>query len=261
MSDQSYSGAWSAPSQPVSLRSVKLTFLGTRGYTGSCSPEHRQHSALLVGYRGARIMIDCGEDWLGRLGPISPQAVFITHGHPDHAFGLKDGSNRPVYATEECWNRISDFPIADCRTVIPREPITVGAFRVEAFPVIHSIRAPAVGYRVGAGRVVIFYVPDVIDIVDRHDALSNIRVYIGDGASLTRSLVRRKGAQIFGHTTVRAQLGWCREEGVKRAIFTHCGSEIINGDQSALREAVKGLGLERGVHAEIAHDGLELVLK
>jgi phosphoribosyl 1,2-cyclic phosphodiesterase len=142
---------------------VKLTFLGTRGYIASCSPEHRQHSSLLVSYGGVRLMIDCGEDWLGRLGPISPHAILVTHAHPDHAFGLKDGANCPVYATVDAWREMAAFSIAERRTIAPREPFKIGAIGVEAFPVIHSIRAPAVGYRVRAGRAAIFYVPDLVD--------------------------------------------------------------------------------------------------
>lgn len=206
-------------------------------------------------------MIDCGEDWLGKLGQISPHAIAITHAHPDHAFGLKDGASCPVYATAEAWRRMAGFPIAERTTIVPREPFEVGAIRIEAFPVIHSIRAPAVGYRLSAGRVAVFYVPDVIDVVDRAEALSGIHLYIGDGASLTRPLVRRKGDQIFGHTTVRAQLGWCRESRVERAIFTHCGSQIVEGDERTVETIVRDLGHERGVEAKIAYDGLELILR
>lgn len=56
-------------------------------------------------------MIDCGANWAGRLDEISPHAIFVTHGHPDHAFGLKDGADCPVYATAETWETLSGFPI------------------------------------------------------------------------------------------------------------------------------------------------------
>ena len=44
----------------------------------------------------------------------------------------------------------------------------------------HSILAPAVGYRVSAGRVRIFYAPDLIFIHDRAAALKGVQLYIGD---------------------------------------------------------------------------------
>ena len=51
----------------------------------------------------------------------------------------------------------------------------------------HSILAPAVGYRVSAGHACIFYAPDLIFIHDRAAALKEVQIYIGDGATLTRS--------------------------------------------------------------------------
>jgi Beta-lactamase superfamily domain len=94
--------------------------------------------------------------------------------------------------------------------------------------------APAVGYRITAGRAAIFYVPDLIDINDRAQALQGIKLFIGDGASMTLPLVRRHGNVLFGHTTVRAQLGWCQEASVKQAIFTHCGRQIVKHDECSM---------------------------
>jgi hypothetical protein len=125
----------------------------------------------------------------------------------------------------------------------------------------HSLRAPAVGYRVGAGRVVIFYVPDVVFIREREAALSGVRFYIGDGATLTRSFIRRRGDHLIGHTPVRTQLTWCKDAGIRRAIITHCGSEIVTGDAAEIEAQVKAMAEERGVEATIAHDGMEVVLR
>lgn len=239
---------------------MKLTFLGTRGYIATCSSAHRFHSALLATYRSTRLMIDCGADWSGKVDAIAPDALLLTHAHPDHAFGLKMGVRCPVHASEDTWRAIGAFPISHRRTVVARHPFAIGAVEVEAFQVIHSIRAPALGYRLRAGTVSIFYVPDLIDIVDRQDALRDVRLYIGDGASLVRPLVRRKGNQLFGHTTVRAQIGWCQRAGVKRALFTHCGSQIVEGEAASIEAMVWALGTEQGVDAAIAHDGMEVRL-
>jgi phosphoribosyl 1,2-cyclic phosphodiesterase len=240
---------------------MKLTFLGTRGYIDARTRRHRRHSALLAAYKGRTVMIDCGEDWAGRLDEIAPGAIFVTHAHPDHAWGLKGGTHRPVYATEDSWRAMADYPITRRHVLEPRRPVTVATMRVEAFAVVHSLRAPAVGYRLSAGRVSVFYVPDVIDVHERAAALAGIRLFVGDGASLTRPLVRRKGDALFGHTTIRAQLGWCQKAGVPRAIFTHCGRQIVTGDERTSAAKVRAMGRERGVEASIAHDGLEVVLR
>ena len=51
---------------------------------------------------------------------------------------------------------------------------------------------------------------------------------------------------------------WCQEEGVARAIFTHCGSEIVRSDARAVGAAIGKLGLEHGVEACVADDGQRL---
>ncbi len=156
---------------------------------------------------------------------------------------------------------MAGFRISRACRLKPREAVKVEGIRFEAFAVVHSLRAPAVGYRISAGRASVFYAPDVVDVHQRSEALAGIRLFIGDGASLTRPLVRRQGDKLFGHTTVRAQLGWCAEAGVTRAVFTHCGSGIVTGDERVLGAELRALGRERGVDARIAHDGLEMVLR
>jgi Beta-lactamase superfamily domain len=227
---------------------MKLTFLGTRGNIDARLPLRRRHTALLVCYRGRDVMIDCGADCRGRLDGVAPRAVVITHAHSDHALGLKDRTRCPVHATAEAWEEMAHWPIRDRHLVQPRRPVSVEGITFEAFPVEHSLHAPAVGYRVSAGRVVIFYVPDVIFIKEREAALSGVGLFIGDGATLTRPLIRRRDEHLIGHTPVRTQLAWC-------------GSEIVTGDANEVEAQVKAMGVERGLAATIAHDGMTLVLR
>ena len=242
---------------------MKLTFLGTRGEIEARTDRHRRHTSTLVEYRGRRVMIDAGADWTGHLGEVRPRAIVITHSHPDHCWALRDGSPCPVWATGEAWDEMADYPIVveERHVVEARRPFEVEGIGFEAFPVDHSTRAPAVGYRVTAGRVAIFYVPDVVYIHDRHDALRGARLYVGDGATMARSLVRRRGEALIGHTPVRTQLGWCAKEGVPRAIITHCGSRIVEGDERALGARLREWAGERGIDASFAHDGLESILR
>jgi phosphoribosyl 1,2-cyclic phosphodiesterase len=242
-------------------RGIVLTFLGTRGEIELRTRRHRRHSSLLVQRPGARVMIDCGADWLGQLQRVRPSAIVLTHAHPDHAWGLADGAPCPVYASPETWDLIAAYPVKDRRTIRPRQPVTIAGLRFEAFSLEHSTRAPAVGYRVSAGRWSFFYAPDVVAIRERHEALTGVDLYIGDGATVVRSMVRRRQQALIGHTPVRTQLGWCAKEGVRTAIFTHCGSDIVGGDARKMQRVVHALGQERGVDARIAHDGLRLMLE
>ncbi|HSD91519.1 MAG TPA: MBL fold metallo-hydrolase [Methyloceanibacter sp.] len=246
----------------ASLRraNIELTFLGTRGEIAARSRRHRRHSALLVQRRRARIMIDCGADWLKAVKRVGPTAIVLTHGHGDHAFGLAQGAPCPVYATAETWAIIARFPIEDLHVVESRLPFAIGGVTFEAFPVQHSLRAPAVGYRVSAGQSIFFYVPDLAAIGEQHEALRGIDLYIGDGATVVRSMVRVRDHALIGHAPITAQLGWCEAEGVARAIFTHCGSGIVNDDARRMAARIRALGEAHGVEASLAHDGLRLSL-
>jgi len=61
--------------------------------------------------------------------------------------------------------------------------------------------------------------------------------------------------------TICVKFGWCAKEGVPRAIITHCGSEIVTGDERNLAARFRAMGAERGVETRIAHDEMELVLR
>jgi phosphoribosyl 1,2-cyclic phosphodiesterase len=239
---------------------VRLRFLGTRGEIEARTRRHRRHSSLLVGFRRREVMIDCGLDWRDVLRRLRPAAIVLTHAHPDHAAGLRNGALCPVYATAATWSAIGRYPIAERTVVEPRRPLTVLGIEFEAFPVEHSLRAPAVGYRVTAGRRALFYGPDLVSIVDEQEALSGLDLYVGDGAAVKRSIVRRRDGRVIGHASIRAQLEWCASARVRRAVFTHCGSEIVRGDARTVGAAVRSLGSEHGIEALIAHDGLELTL-
>jgi phosphoribosyl 1,2-cyclic phosphodiesterase len=236
---------------------MKLTFLGTRGYIKARTPLHYMHTSLMISYRRKHIMIDCGEDWLEKISGMHPDAIFITHGHPDHAWGLKNGAPCPVYAIDAAWDNMKTFQIAERKLIELRKPVSVGAIRFEAFSVVHSTRAPAVGYRISAGKKSIFYVPDLVYIHERAEALQGTVAYIGDGATITRSMVRKPGTELIGHTPVRTQLTWCQKEGVPLALITHCGSEIVEGDEQEVQQKVDALARERSVTAAIAYDGME----
>lgn len=239
---------------------MKLIFLGTRSYIEPKSARHAMHSALSIAYWGKAVMVGCGKDWLGKLDDLRPQAIVLTHAHPDHAFGLRDGAPCPVWATAETWERLEDFPVADRRFIRPRQPTEIRGITFEAYPVRHSIRAPAVGYRISAGRTTVFYAPDLVYIPERAEAFKGCKLYIGDGATVKESLVRKEGGQLFGHVPVRTQLTWCRKEGESKMLVSHCSSGIVTGEDEAL-EDIRAFAQERGVKVAVARDGMEVVVR
>ena len=135
---------------------MKLTFLGTRGEIEARTRRHRMHTSLLVSYRGGNVMIDCGLDWLGKFERLQPSAIVLTHAHPDHAWGLQHGASCPVHAPQKTWRTLKKCKIDNPQLIKERAPTEICGITFEAFPVEHSILAPAVAYRVGAGDACIF---------------------------------------------------------------------------------------------------------
>jgi hypothetical protein len=129
-----------------------------------------------------------------------------------------------------------------------------------AVPIQHSIRAPTVGYRVSARGTSFFYAPDIAALPKVAETLGGIDVYVGDGATIKRTMVRKSGRSLIGHAPIGRQLEWCERAGVRRAIFTHCGSAIVGSDGRRTKPLVRSLGRTHGVDAQVAGDGDRLSL-
>jgi len=208
-------------------------------------------------------MIDCGETWLGKLDRVQPDHIVLTHAHPDHAYGLQKGAPCTIWATKETWNLIKDYPIPpkQKRLIIPRTLKRIAGIAFEAFPVWHSIRCPAVGYRITCSSIKFFYVPDVAYIPDIDEAFKHIQFYIGDGATIYRQMIRKnkETGEIFGHANIRQQLTWCHKQKVPKMIITHCGSDIVAKEKKALKQ-IEAFAEERGVEVQLAYDGMQIAL-
>lgn len=241
---------------------MTLTFLGTRGNISARSKYHYRHSSLLITYRKTRILIDWGKDWRGKkLSSLHPDAIFITHAHDDHVDGLKQGTDIPVCATKQTWQRIKNYPLAQRTVIRPNRKIIIGSLNIVPFAVWHSINAPAVGYKISDGDKTIFYVSDLVKIKNQKAALKGVDVYIGDGAIVTRTLlVRKKDSELVGHAPIVQQLSWCKKEKVPRMIVTHCGTEITTSHWDAINKRLKVLGKKYGMKIQLAYDGWKILL-
>lgn len=194
------------------------------------------------------------------LNGSDPTRSFSRTRTPDHAWGLRNGASCPVHAPQKTWRTLKGCNIANRQLIKERTPTNICGITFEAFPVEHSILAPAVAYRVSAGRARIFYAPDLVFIRDRASALKDVQIYIGDGATVTRSFIRKRGRALIGHAPVRTQLMWCAKEDVPRAIISHCGSEIVTAEERKRTAKVRALAAKRDIEARIAHDGMKVKL-
>lgn len=237
---------------------MRLRFYGTKGYVDESSPSHTGHSAFTIEADGFRLLCDFGENRRGLLEEIRPDAIFVSHAHPDHAWGLKEGTRAPVYASAVTHELTAEFPLAERTVLEPGKRARVGPFRLTAFPVVHSIRCPGVAARLEVSGHVVVYSGDIVAFEAAAEALADARLYVGDGSTLTASLVRRHpSGSLVGHTTVRAQLGWLAKAGVPRAVFSHFGTGPIGLGDEALEAALTELAAERAPDCEVsaARDG------
>lgn len=245
---------------------MRIHFYGTKGYVEAKSRSHSGHSAFTVEAGGFRLLCDFGQNRKGRLGKIAPDAIFVSHGHPDHAWGLAEGTDAPVLASEDTHRLVAEYPLASRVVLPPETPAEIGPFRVTAYPVVHSIRCPGIAARIETPEGVVVYSGDVVSFESAEAAaraLGGADTYVGDGSTLTRPIVRRhKSGVLIGHTTVRAQLGWLAKAGVRRAVFSHFGEGPIAMGDRDLARAIEGLAREKapGCEVLVARDGATITL-
>jgi ribonuclease BN (tRNA processing enzyme) len=232
---------------------VNLKFLGTKGEIEESSPRHKYHSSLLISTDDIRILIDYGKLRHMSLEELKPHAILITHAHPDHYAWLKEEikTETPVYMTRETYE-YGKFTPQNSKIIIPGEKFNAGPFKCAAYRVIHSIRCPAVGYKIEVEHKTFAYNSDLVDILDKDSVLPGVGYYIGDGSAIRTNLVRRRGEQLLGHTRITTQINWCKKYGINKMIFTHLGKETIAKEDKFLEE-----------HAEaiLAYDGMEIILQ
>jgi ribonuclease BN (tRNA processing enzyme) len=242
---------------------VRLHFYGTKGYVEEESPAHRGHSAFVLEAAEFRLLCDFGQNREGMLSKIAPDAILVSHAHPDHSWGLKEGTDVPVHASPVTHEILKDLPIRRREVLEPRRAVRIGPFRVTTYPVVHSVRCPCVASRIQTPDGTLVYSGDIVSFEDPAEVLPGADAYLGDGSTLTGSLVRRHPSGVLiGHTTVRAQLGWLAKAEVKRAVFSHFGKGPIEMGEEALATALAELAAAKAPDCRItaARDGLRVRL-
>lgn len=236
-----------------------LGFPGTKGEIEESSKKHRYHSSMTVSYLDTKILVDYGvkhspflERSLGSFG-----SILITHAHPDHYIWTSrpaDDIQNTVYLTEVTLDYSKNKPI-NYKIIDPSRQFRIGRLTIEAFDVMHSIRCPAVCFRIKSRDKSIVYAPDILDTVDsKEKVFDNIECLIADGSTLNRNLVRRRDGKLFGHAMVKTIINWAKKFDIARLIITHCGKQIVTMDYDTLQEKLKDYS-EGKLDIDVAYDG------
>ena len=232
---------------------MRLKFLGTRGEIEEFSKKHRYHSSLLITDKKTKILVDYGIIHKNDLKKINPDAIIITHAHPDHYIWTKEQQKTkiPVYLTKKTFG-YGKFKPENYKIITPGKKFKIKNFQISPYKVLHSIRCPAIGLRISFKGKTMIYNPDLVDIVNKNKILKKVDYYIGDGSCIRANLVRKtkiKPFKIFGHARIITQINWCKKYNIKKIIFTHFGKETIREEKKFKKK-----------HPEIimAYDGLSL---
>ena len=227
----------------------------------------RNYTATLFTLGNEHLLINAPKGIASMLGSrkLAPKYVFLEHIHEDVIGGLHElRALKPiVFATKEVWDYLrrhyrditkekGDFEklYGFERRVMPAGvTVKLNGFMVKPIPVQHASEGQpvALAFKVNVGGTTVFHASDVFDIPDKQEALKNVDVYIGDGASLGRDI----GDQ---HASMEKQLKWMEVADVPKVFFTQVGH--VGRTHKELNEELKDLA----PNAEALHDGAEVQL-
>lgn len=232
---------------------AKVIFLGTKGEIEEENTRHHYHSSVVIENQSFKLLIDYGRIHRSGLEEIKPDAVLITHAHPDHYIWLEEDFTIkiPVYLTEETL-RYGKYKPVNYKIILPDQRYNFGPLEITPYRVLHSLRCPAVGFKIKIfGDFYMVYNPDVVDILEKNKVLTGVSLYIGDGSSWKTNLVRRRGDKFFGHARMVTQLNWCKKYKIKNIVFSHLGKEL-------LEKEIEFLNQFPGV--KLAYDDMEILI-
>jgi len=231
---------------------MRIRILGTRGEIEESAPYHSRHSGILI---DDTLMVDLGER---EFLDLRPKAVLITHLHPDHAYFVRTGTQRPPAGLPI----VAPEPYRDysLRLLEGREPIA--GFDIRPVPTHHSLKVVSQAYLIGRGPKRILYTGDMIWInKEYHPLLEGLDLVITEASYVRKGgLVNRdrETGRIYGHRGLPDLLHLFRDY-CRRIVLVHFGAWFYQ-DVRGARAQIRALARANGVLAEAGRDGQVIVV-
>ena len=226
---------------------MKIRILGTRGEIKTFARGYQRHSGVLI---DGKILLDLGEEEFLRY---KPQAIFITHLHPDHAYFVLKGKQLPkakIY-TPENFDSVT-------KVIPPLKKIKVGAYSITPIPTVHSKKVKSVAYLVETKTKRLLYTGDMLWIEKKYWKLfGRLDLVITEGSYLKKGglVLKDKTGQPYGHTGIPNLVEFFAPF-THKILFVHFGSWFFK-DVATSKNQIKSLG-RSALELIPGYDGLTL---
>lgn len=230
---------------------MQIKILGTRGEVDHSLPYHSHHSGVLIDHT---LLIDLGEpEYLN----LRPEAILITHLHPDHAYFVRDKKEKPpkgipIFAPERSEN--FDIKILDKKK-------TIAGYTIHPIPTHHSLKVRSQAYRIAKNSRKILYTGDMIWINKKyHPLFEGLDLVITDGSYFRKGgMVRKdkKTGKIYGHAGI-PDLVHLFKDYSGHIVLMHFGSWFYR-DTGQARKQIKDLAKKNGLAITAGYDNMKIV--
>jgi ribonuclease BN (tRNA processing enzyme) len=250
---------------------MRLTVLGGCG----AWPEAGQAcSGFLVEQDGFRLLVDLGYATVPRLlewiGADQVDAVFISHGHPDHCADLnpllrarvlraEPAPPLPVYALPGALDAVLALDRPGMLDggyqpweVIPGRPFDVGPFLADSRLLPHSV--PNAGLRLAAGGEVLAYTGDAGPSPDTVELARDADLFLAEASYVDRTPEDSRRTLCSAHDAGRQ----AHEAGARHLLLTHLlpGTDGTAAQAAAARAFTGDIAVARsGLRIDLGHTG------
>jgi len=239
---------------------MKINVIGIRGEVpeiGELKDTAYASLELVIGEYS--VIFDLADERSLELIKAVPLALFITHLHKDHfakevinAFQQRFPKAEiyiPHRVLKSKWKE--ETAQIKFKKIAIEETVEIASLKITAFPVVHSILAPTVGYRI-ENEQNLLYLPDFL-WVDREYTkyLENVDIAIVGASSFAKNIVRipKNFPNLrIGHISMKSALKLAKKNEWKQVYFTHYGrleGRKFNDIETDLRKEFPNLKLLR----------------